>query len=133
MSEAERPPGRDTVPEEAPGDGGPPLVAGPPFGLAFFANVFPEFLRGVCPHESGRKAAVLVHLVDGTVLDLCHVEIVSGRWMAAAAFREGGDCDAMDTVFVPFESILRVTVSVCEAGDRRLGFEVDRNPRQAPT
>ncbi len=115
------------APAATDGDLAPESGGGAPFDLAFFVTVFPEHVRQVCPNESGRKVAVLLHLTDGTVLDLCHVAVASNRWIAAAVFRNGG-CDSMDMVFVPFETIQRITVSEKEASDRHLGFAADRTP-----
>lgn len=107
----------------------PTAVAGSsaPFNHAFFQSVFPERVRSLCEGHSGEVAVVLLQLADDREFDLCHIELLAPRWMAVAVFRNGTSCESMDTVFVPYEMITRVTLSSRKAGERHLGFQTDRS------
>jgi hypothetical protein len=66
---------------------------------------------------------VLLHLADGTVLDLCHIEQLYPEWLAGMVYSDPKTCDRMELVFVPYALIMRVTVSLPSAHDRRIGFQ----------
>lgn len=97
-----------------------------PFNHQFFQTIFPERLQSVCQGHTEEVAVVLLQLADDRELDLCHIELLAPQWMAAAVFRNGSSCEDMDTVFVPYEMIIRVTLSRRSAKERHLGFQADR-------
>lgn len=102
-----------------PGEGG-----GPPFDARFFETVFADRVRSVCAARSGTPV-VFLKLADDTTLDVCHIELLTPRWMLAAVFLDDLTCENMDSVFVPYETILRVTVSTRNVSDRRMGFQLE--------
>lgn len=97
-----------------------------PFNHLFFQAIFPERLRSICQGHPEDVAVVLLQLADDRELDLCHVELLAPQWMAAAVFRNGASCEDMDTVFVPYEMITRVTLSRRNAKERHVGFQAER-------
>jgi hypothetical protein len=97
-----------------------------PFNHLFFQTIFPERLQAVCQGHSEGVPVVLLQLADDRELDLCHIELLAPQWMAAAVFRNSISCEDMDTVFVPYEMITRVTLSRRNAKERHLGFQCDR-------
>lgn len=98
-----------------------------PFGPGFFSTAFRERVGKLCKERPEEATVVLVQLADGRVLDLCHIELLTPRWMMAAVFREGSDCREMDTALVPYEMITRITLSRRKASERRLGFQVEKS------
>ncbi|HXG61034.1 MAG TPA: hypothetical protein VNO22_06665 [Planctomycetota bacterium] len=99
-----------------------------PFNREFFATVFRERITSLCRNRSGDVAVVLLQLGDGQELDLCHIEILTARWMTVAVFRDAKSCEDMDFVFVPYEMITRVTLSKRDAAERRVGFQIGHAP-----
>lgn len=97
-----------------------------PFNHLFFQTIFAERLQSVCKGHSEEVPVVLLHLADDRELDLCHIELLAPQWMAAAVFRNGASCEEMDTVFLPYEMITRVTLSRRNAKDRHVGFQAER-------
>jgi hypothetical protein len=96
-----------------------------PFNHLFFQTIFPERLHAVCQGHSEEVPVVLLQLADDRELDLCHIELLAPQWMAAAVFRNSVSCEDMDTVFIPYETIIRVTLSRRNAKERHLGFQSD--------
>lgn len=101
--------------------------SGASFDQGFFTTVFSDRVKADCEGHQAGTPVVLLDLVDGTTLDLCHVEGLAPRWMLVAAFRGEPSCEAMDLVFVPYESILRVTVSSRDAQARARGFNLTKS------
>jgi len=102
-------------------------AGGAPFDAEFFSTAFRERVGSLCKERPDGASVVLVQLADGRVLDLCHIELLTLRWMMAVVFREGSDCGEMDTVLAPYEMITRITLSRRTASDRRLGFQVEKS------
>ena len=102
------------------------FTVGPPFNFHFFRTMFPDRVRSMCPGQGEQIPGVVLKSVDDCTLDLCHIMLLAPKWMAVAAFRETGTCEEMDTVFVPYESILRVTVSARDGARRHMGFRFDQ-------
>ncbi len=114
----------DSLPPETSATESP--LSGPPFDAEFFTTVLAERVSAVCATDPGATSVVLVHLADGTVLDVCHIEQLLPRWMAAMVFRETGDDDEMDLVLVPYALVTRVTISLRPAAQRPIGFRAVR-------
>jgi hypothetical protein len=98
---------------------------GVPFDPNFFCTILPGRVGALCPGVSKHVPVVLVHLVDGSVLDVCHIAQLSPRWVAMAAFRNAPSCEEMDLHFVPYSTILRVTLSARSVSERQIGFQID--------
>ena len=103
-------------------------ITGPVFGLPFFCSVMKSRLMRHCSGVGPDVPQVLLHLAEGTALDLCHIVELSPKWIAAAVFRDDRSCDRMDVEFIPYELIVRVTLSSRPGEDHdRLGFDVERS------
>lgn len=103
-------------------------LTGPVFGLPFFASVLKDRLEQHCSGAGPEVPQLFLHLVSGGVLDVCHIVELSPKWVAAAAFREEErSCALMDLEFVPYELILRVTLSTRPADEHQLGFDMKRS------
>lgn len=98
---------------------------GPPFGPAFFLTVLADRVREQCDQQPDAIPVIELHLADGVTLDLCHVAGVGPQWMAAVFFRDRETCEEMDTSFVPYGLITRVTVSMWHRSQRRIGFDLE--------
>jgi hypothetical protein len=66
---------------------------------------------------------VLLHLADGAVLDLCHIEQLFPDWLAGMFYHEPKTCERMDLIIVPYTLITRVTISLPSVQERRIGFQ----------
>lgn len=102
-------------------------LAGPVFGMPFFGSMMNGQLREHCSGIGPDVPQVLLHLADGTVLDSCHIAEFAPRWIATAVFRDDRSCEHMDLEFVPYQLIVRVTLSTRPASERPLGFDVQRS------
>jgi len=98
-----------------------------PFGASFFCTVLFDRVWALCHGSSPGVPIVQLHLVDGSVLDLCHVTQLAPQWISVAVFREVPSCDDMDLVFVPYAAIHRVTISARPPAERPIGFQMDRS------
>ena len=108
-------PGRAIV-MESPGG------AGPPFGIAFFASVLTDRVRAVCDGAPEQIPVVELHLADGFTADLCHIPVLTPAWMMALVYRDKATCKEMDTMFIPYSMVMRVTVSTWHRSQRPAGF-----------
>lgn len=97
---------------------------GSAFGPAFFLRQLVGFVRARCPDLAEQLPIVEIALHDGSQLVLCHVLGLAPRWVALAAYERSMSSrgQAMYTEFVPYGSIVRVTIRVARAGETRLGF-----------
>lgn len=100
----------------------PPGVGGPPFGVEFFASVLAERVRAVCEGEPELVPVVELHLADGFTPDVCHIPVLTPSWMMALAYRDKETCEVMDTLFIPYAMVMRVTVSTWHRSQRPAGF-----------
>jgi len=98
-----------------------------PSDATFFLTVLGERVRSYCPGAPDDVPVVLLQLADGTRLDLCHVAMLAPRWIGLVVFRDAASCEEMDLVCVPYETIVRVTVSSRPADERRIGFQAERS------
>ncbi len=108
------------APEDAP-------VSIPRRGACFDALFFSQFLggraRALCAKQPDKTPVVLLHLADGAVLDLCHIDQLFADWMAVNVYRDPKTCDQMDLAFVPYAWVTRVTLSLPSVHERRIGFQ----------
>jgi hypothetical protein len=80
---------------------------------------------------------VLLHLANGTTLDLCHIPFLAESWMAAHYYRDADSGDEMDLAFVPYTLVSMVTMTTRHRNTRRLGFDLhehagERHPLEDP-
>lgn len=107
------------------------------FGPEFFGAVLPRMVSA-CPCPEDREPVCLVHLADGTELDVVEVLAVADRFVLLAVFEGTGEDgvarteDDVGVEAVPYELVLRV--SVRRTGRRvRLGFHFKRDELLAAT
>lgn len=100
--------------------------SGAPFGQNFFLDVFAPRVRAICGGIRPGVPVVLIHIAgEERPLDVCHIQYLTPRWMQLAVFRDARSCEDMDVVFVPYETIHRVTVCRASLEDRKMGFCVE--------
>lgn len=109
-----------------------PLGASQPFGPPFFLTRLAALVRESCPSRTENLPSVLLHLVDGESIDVCHVIGLAESWVAVAAHDPGapspGTTPGMRTVLVPYETILRVSLRLQAADGSRIGFRQEGPP-----
>jgi len=116
-------------PDEAPArEATLEVPSGPPFGPAFFLTVLADRVQQQCKQQPDAIPVVELHLADGTTLDLCHVAGVGPQWIAALYYRDRETCEEMDTAFVPYGLITRLTISMWHRSQRKIGFDVEHSP-----
>jgi len=93
------------------------------FDAAFFSGFLGNRARALCTEHPDQTAVVLLHLADGAVLDLCHIEQLFADWLAGMVYRDPKTCDRMELVFVPYTLITRVTISLPSVHERQIGFQ----------
>lgn len=99
-----------------------PGSAGPPFGMEFFASVLTDRVRVICDGAPEQIPVVELHLADGFTPDVCHIPVLTPTWMVVLAYRDKETCKEMDTMFIPYAMVMRVTVSVWHRNQRPAGF-----------
>lgn len=127
--------------KQRPARRGAPLAAlpadGPVFGPPFFQAVLPGMVKA-CPCGEKQEPACVLHLADGTSLDVLEVVAIAERFIVLAVFEGAGDDglertpDDVGIEAIPFELILRVTVKRAPARSR-LGFHLGREELVAVT
>lgn len=101
---------------------------GCPFGPSFFLGHLGRFVRDRCPDPKENLPRVQVHLVDGEVLDVCHIIGVSPRWVMLAVRDPTNHSDGMAVELVPYEAIRRVGIGTQRAETASIGFAQKRPP-----
>lgn len=94
------------------------------FDKTFFEEFLGQRVAKACPMQADEIPVVLVHLADGAVLDVCHVEESTEAWIALLHFTQVPECERMDLSFVRYETIVRITVSPRSRTERKVGFSV---------
>lgn len=102
-----------------------------PFGPLYFLTQLRAFVRDCCPAPEDGLPFVELHLVDGTTLDLCHVVGVAPQWVALAVNDEelADGVRRMRTEFVPYATILRVTIRPARVESPGIGFFQEGRPQ----
>ena len=104
-----------------------------PFGPGFFLHHLAGYVRDQCPDPREALPEVQLHLVDGAVLDVCHVIGLGAGWVALAVLeRTGRTRRPMRTELVPYGAISRVTIAALDHADGRVGFEQREPPTEVP-
>lgn len=101
------------------------------FGPLFFMQNLRGLARDRCPEPAESIPSVHVHLMDGEVLDLCHIIGVSPNWIAMAVHEEehAERPDQMRTELVPYHLIVRVSIQTTRhAGTHPIGFNTSLDP-----
>lgn len=101
------------------------------FDAAFFSGFLGERVRALCAQQPDRVPVVLLHLADGAVLDLCHIEQLFPDWVGCTVFHDAKTCTRMELVFVPYALITRVTISLPSIHERRIGFQTPETSTDA--
>ena len=101
-----------------------------PFGPAFFLEQLGGLIRDRCPSPAEGLPGVELHLVDGEVLDLCHVIGVAPSWVVLAVNERDRPSTAprMRTELVPFACITRVTIRTARDEAHHIGFDASHRP-----
>jgi hypothetical protein len=108
---------------------------GPPFGRSFFEAVLPAMVQS-CECTDDHEPQVLVHLGDGTMIDVHRVIGLGDRFAVLSVFQEGPGEDGIERTSddlaveaIPFDLVLRATVRrVQKKKTRRFGFSVEPAP-----
>lgn len=103
------------------------------FDRQFFGTILPEHVRTTVAAHHGKVPVLEVHLGDRTILDLCHIVRLADDWVAVAYFCQDDAWDDYDVAFIPYTTIMRVTLTMREQGDRPIGFRTEREPIETPS
>lgn len=101
------------------------------FGPLFFMQNLRGLVRDRCPEPAESIPSVHVHLMDGEILDLCHIIGVSPNWIALAVHEEehAERPDQMRTELVPYHLIARVSIQTTRhEGAHPIGFNTTLDP-----
>lgn len=96
------------------------------FGPSFFLTQLGAYVRDRCPDIEEALPFVHVHLAGGESLDVCHVIGLAPRWVALAVYEPVSR--AMRTECVPYEAIVRITISPGHAQGDHMGFYQEADP-----
>lgn len=114
------PPG--VVPGPPPQPAQPPQVipSGVPFDRTFWEQVLPGSIASFSQQTACNQPLVEVLTIDGATHYVKGVSGVSDSWVALHTQQE--DTDLAVEMFVPYQTIFRVSIHPCEEHNRRLGF-----------
>ena len=101
------------------------------FGPVFFLRHLRGLVREQCPDIAEGLPSVVLHLMDGSELDVCHIVGIDPRWIALAVRESGqeGSPMAMRTELVPYPMIVRVVIHSSQRElSHHVGFDVARYP-----
>lgn len=102
------------------------------FGPIFFLRHLRGLIREQCPEPSEGIPRVVLHLMDGSELDVCHVIGIDARWIALA-IREPEQKPgpmAMRTELIAYPMIVRIAIYAArQVSSHHVGFDVARYPR----
>lgn len=101
------------------------------FLLDFYKTALLDRVEGECRHQPTRVPVVQFRLSDGVVLDVCHIFYLADGWLGVAVYRDPRTCEDMDSMFLPYEAVTRVTLLLHDAKERRIGFDVSKS-REGP-
>jgi hypothetical protein len=102
------------------------------FDRQFFATILPEHVRTTVAAHPGKVPVIEMHLGDRTVLDLCYIVRLADTWVAVAHYCREDAFDDYDVAFVPYGTIVRVSLTMKHDADRHLGFRTDSRPIDTP-
>ena len=93
----------------------------------FYKAVLPDRIERECKRQPERIPVVQFRLSDGTTLDVCHIAYLGDAWLAVAFYPDSTTCDDMDYAFIPYEGVMRVTLSLRDKNTRQIGFDIARS------
>lgn len=102
------------------------------FDRTFYRGALPERVEQQCAMKTGQIPVVELRLADGATLDICHIVHLAEPWFAVAYYRDAANCDDMDLVFLPYQAVTRVALSMHDPRSRRLGFKLEHEPGPLP-
>ena len=97
--------------------------------IDFYKAVLPDRVERECKQQPGRVPVVQFRLGDGTIVDVCHIVHLADTWLGLAVYRDATTCEDMDIVFLPYEAVTRVTLSLHDPSARRIGFDTAKSAR----
>ena len=103
------------------------------FDRQFFGTILPEHVRAEVLANPGKVPVIELHLAGGGVLDLCHIVRLSDAWLAVAHFCRDDDVDDTDVAFLPYLTIIRVSLGMRDKQERQIGFSMTSPPLESPT
>lgn len=103
------------------------------FDRQFFGTILPEHVRAEIAASPGKVPIIELHLVSGAVLDLCHVVRLADAWVAVAHFCREDHYDDTDIAFLPYGTIARVSLTLRDESERKIGFSTARTPLETPS
>lgn len=98
------------------------------FGPMFFLRHLGVLVRDRCPDPGERLPSVSLWLADGSTVDVCHIEMVSPRWVALAIRGASRPGRPMPLLLVPYETIIRVQIAEPADDVKAIGFDPARQP-----
>jgi hypothetical protein len=101
------------------------------FGPLFFMQNLRGLVRDRCPVPEEAFPSVQIHLLDGDVLDVCHIIGIAPHWIALAVHEvDRPDHPAqMRTEMVPYHLIGRVSIQTNKhEGSHPIGFNTQLEP-----
>lgn len=124
MSQPQRviylPPGVVPGPVAQPQGAAQIVPSGVPFDRTFWEQILPGAIGSFSKQISCEQPLVQVLTVDGAAHFVKGVAGVSDTWVALHTQVE--DTDQAVEMFVPYQTIFRVSIYPCEEHNRRLGF-----------
>lgn len=102
------------------------------FDRLFFATILPEHVRAEVAANPGKVPIIELYLASGAVLDLCHVVRLADAWVAVAHFCRDDAFDDADIAFLPYGTIVRVSLTMRDEKEREIGFSTANAPLETP-
>ena len=102
------------------------------FDRLFFGTILPEHVRSEAAASPDKVPIIQLYLTSGAVLDLCHVVRLADAWLAVAHFCRDDDFDDTDLAFLPYGTILRVSLTMRDKNEREIGFSTHTAPLETP-
>lgn len=103
------------------------------FDRSFFSTILPEHVRSEVAGNPGKVPIIDIHLMNGTILDLCHVVRLADTWVAVAHFCRDDTFDDTDIAFLPYGTITRVSLTLRDQKEREIGFSMTPPPIEEST
>lgn len=97
------------------------------FGPSFFTHHLLGFIHERCPEASDRLPILEIHLRDGNILCVCHIILLTPKWLALAVREHGEKKAPMSTELIPYDSIARLTIRTAHAAETRVGFNAQHS------
>ena len=101
------------------------------FGPFFFMQNLRGLVRDRCPEAKEAIPSVQVHLMDGQVLEICHIIGIAPNWIALAVHEDERSerHSPLRTEMVPYHLISRISIeSNRHEGSHPIGFSTQNEP-----